>query len=244
MVGEEKIKGQGQAMKILNLALALVVAVIGCAANAQTTEPRFNQVELQAEASREVQNDLMTANLYAEASDPSAAKVADQLNRVTAEALKLAGPEKAVKARSGYSQTYPVNDRNGKVTGWRGRSEIRLESKDTRAMAALVGRLQSTMQLSGVSFSVSPELRRQVENELINEAVAAFKSRADIAAKAIGGRSFKIRHIGLNTGGMQPSPRPMLARGMAAQSAEVLAPVFEAGTSVVNVVAAGVVEVE
>jgi len=211
---------------------------------AQAPEARFNQVELQAEASREVQNDLMTANLYAEASDPSAAKVADQLNRVTAEALKTAGAEKAVKARSGYSQTYPVNDRNGKVTGWRGRSEIRLESKDTRAMAALVGRLQSTLQLSGVSFSVSPELRRQVENELINEAVAAFKSRADIAAKAIGGRAFKIRRIGLNTGGMQPSPRPMLARGMAAQSAEVSTPVFEAGTSVVNVVAAGTVEVE
>lgn len=211
---------------------------------AQATEPRFNQVELQAEASREVQNDLMTANLYAEASDPSAAKVADQLNRVTAEALKTAGVEKAVKARSGYSQTYPVNDRNGKVTGWRGRSEIRLESKDTRAMAALIGRLQSSMQLSGVSFSVSPELRRQVENELINEAVAAFKSRADIAAKAIGGRTFKIRRIGLNAGGGGPVPRPMLARGMAAQSAEVSTPVFEAGTSVVNVVAAGTVEVE
>jgi len=231
-------------MRTPNLALALVVAAIGCAANAQTTETRFNQVELQAEASREVQNDLMTANLYAEASDPSAAKVADQLNRITAEALKAAGAEKAVKARSGYSQTYPVNDRNGKVTGWRGRGEIRLESKDTRAMAALVGKLQSTLQLSGVSFTVSPDLRRQVENELINEAVAAFKARADIAAKAIGGRSFRIRRIGLNTAGMQPSPRPMLARGMAAQSAEVSTPVFEAGTSVVNVVAAGVVEVE
>ncbi|MGQ0511728.1 MAG: SIMPL domain-containing protein [Betaproteobacteria bacterium] len=231
-------------MKTLNFVLALAAAATGLAANAQAPEPRFNQVELQAEASREVQNDLMTANLYAEASDPSAAKVADQLNRATAEALKLAGSEKAVKARSGYSQTYPVNDRNGKVTGWRGRSEVRLESKDTKAMAALIARLQASMQLSGVSFSVSPDLRRQTENDLINEAVAAFKARADIAAKAIGGRAYKIRRIGLNTGGMQASPRPMLARGMAAQSAEVSTPVFEAGTSVVNVVAAGTVEVE
>lgn len=231
-------------MKTLNFALAATAALFSLAAIAQAPEPRFNQVELQAEAAREVQNDLMTANLYAEASDPSAAKVADQLNRVTAEALKTAGAEKAVKARSGYSQTYPVNDRNGRVTGWRGRSEIRLESKDAKAMAALIGRLQATMQLSGVSFSVSPELRRQVENELINEAVAAFKARADIAAKAIGGRSFRIRRIGLNAGGGAPVPRPMLARGMAAQSAEVSTPVFEAGTSVVTVVAAGTVEVE
>jgi predicted secreted protein len=205
---------------------------------------RFNQVELQAEASREVQNDLMHATLYAEASDPSAARVADQLNRVTAEALKTAATVSAVKARSGSAQTYPVYDRAGKLTSWRGRSEIRLEAKDTGAMAALIGRLQSSMQLSGVTFSVSPELRRQAENELINEAVAAFKGRADIAAKAIGGRTYKIRRIGLSTAGMQPPPRPMMMRSMQAQAAEVSTPSFEAGTSMITVTASGTVEVE
>jgi predicted secreted protein len=221
----------------------LVIATIALAQ--QAAEPaRYNQVELQAEASREVQNDLMNASLYAEVSDPSAARVADQLNRLAAEALKTAGEFAAVKARSGSNQTYPVSDRAGKTTGWRGRAEIRLESKDSRAMAALIGRLQSTMQLGGVSFSVSPELRRQAENELINEAVAAFKARADIAAKAIGGRTYRIRRIALATGGMQSSPRPMAARTMSAQSAEVSTPVFEAGTSIVNVVASGTVDVD
>jgi predicted secreted protein len=205
---------------------------------------RFNQVDLQAEVSREVPNDLMNASLYAEASDPSAARVADQLNRLGAEALKTAGEFKTVKARSGYAQTYPVYDRANKLTGWRGRTEIRLESKDTQALAALIGKLQSTMQLGGISFIVSPELRRQTENELITEGVAAFRARADIAAQALGGRSYKIRRVGLNTGGFAPGPRPMAAARMAPQSAEVAPPVFEAGTSMVNVVAAGTVEVE
>jgi len=226
-------------------ACVLLACVFAASVQAQTIEPlRFNQVELQAEASREVQNDLMNASLTAEFSDPSAARVADQLNRTSADALKMAAEVAAVKARSGSNQTYPTYDRAGKPTGWRGRAEIRLESKDNRAMAALIGRLQSTMQLGGVSFSVSPELRRQAENELINEAVAAFRARADIAAKAIGGRSYKIRRIALNTGGMQPSPRPMAARALSAQSAEVSTPVFEAGTSIVNVSANGMVEVE
>lgn len=233
-----------QAFRCACLALALSM-MVPAAAHAQPVESaRYNQVDLQAEASREVQNDLMGASLYAEASDPVAARVADQLNRVSAEALKTAGEVAAVKARSGASQTYPVYDRASKLTGWRGRTEIRLESKDSRAMAALVGKLQASMQLGGVSFSVSPELRRQTENELIDEAVAAFKTRADIAAKAIGGRTYRIRRIGLNTGGMQPSPRPLAARALAVQSAEVAAPVFEGGTSVVSVVAAGTVEVE
>ena len=232
-------------MKPALVRVACIAFACVATAHAQPAEPvRYNQVELQAEASREVQNDLMNASLYAEFSDAVAARVADQLNRASADALKAAGEFPAVKARSGSNHTYPTYDRAGKATGWRGRAELRLESKDSRAMAALIGKLQSTMQLGGVSFSVSPELRRQAENELISEAVAAFRARADIAAKAIGGRSYKIRRIGLNTGGMQPSPRPMAARALSAQSAEVSTPVFEAGTSIVNVVANGMVEVE
>jgi len=227
------------------LALAGALGATAALAQAPAEPARFNQVDLQAEVSREVQNDLMNASLYVEASDPSAAKVADQLNRISAEALRIAGEFGTVRARSGYTQTYPVYDRANKLTGWRGRTEIRLESKDVQAMAALIGKQQPTMQLGGVSFTVSPELRRQTENELITDAVAAFRARADIATKAIGGRSYKIRRIGLNTGGFTPGPRPMAAaRGMAPQAAEVAPPTFEAGTSMVQVAANGAVEVE
>ena len=56
-----------------------------------------------------------------------------------------------------------------------------------------------------------------MQNELLTEAVAAFRDRADIATKALGGRSYKIRRISLNTGGFVPGPRPMMAdRAMAA----------------------------
>ena len=210
----------------------------------QPEPPRYNQVDLQAEVAREIQNDLMLASVHAEANDASAAKVADQLNRVTADALKTAGDFKSVKPRSGFNQTFPVYDRNNKLTGWRGRAEVRLESKDFAAMANLIGKLQSSMQLGGVTFTVSPELRRQTENDLITEAVAAFRSRADIATKAIGGKSYRIRRIGINTGGMFPPPRPMAAQARAAAPAEVTPPTFEGGTSTVQVSANGSVQVE
>jgi predicted secreted protein len=226
------------------VALAGMLGAATALAQAPLDPVRFNQVDLQAEVSREVPNDLMSASLFAEVSDPSAPKVADQLNRLTAEALKTAGEFKTVKARTGYAQTYPVYDRANKLTGWRGRSEIRLESKDAPAIAALIGRLQSTMQLGGVAFTVSPEVRRQVENELITEGVAAFRARADIATKALGGRTYKIRRVGLNTGGFAPGPRPYARAQMAPAAAEIAPPAFEAGTSMVNVVANGTIEVE
>ncbi len=229
--------------------LALAASLFASTALAQPQPqppepPRFNQVDLAAEVSREIQNDLMLASVYAEANDASAAKVADQLNRLTADALKTAADFKTVKARSGFNQTFPVHDRNNRLTGWRGRAEIRLESKDFAAMASLIGKLQSTLQLGGVTFAVSPELRRQTESDLITEAVAAFRGRADIATKAIGGRSYKIRRIAINTGGMFPPPRPMAAQARAAASAEVAPPTFEGGTSTVQVTVNGSIQVE
>jgi predicted secreted protein len=226
-------------------ALALAAVCAASAALAQPApEPRFNQVDLQAEVSREVQNDLMTATLVAEANDPSAAQVATQLNRLTADALKIAAEYKTIKTRSGFTSTFPVYDRGGKLTGWRGRGEIRLESKDVGAMSTLIGRLQSTMQLGGVQFTVSPEVRRQVQNELLTEAVAAFRDRADIATRALGGRSYKIRRVSLNTGGFVPGPRPMMAERAVGASSAVPPPSFESGTSMVQVTANGTVEVE
>ena len=149
---------------------------------------RYNTVELQAEAQREVANDTLTATLYAEASDASAAQVATALNRALNEALRLAGEVKAVRARSGNNQTYPVYDRAQKLTGWRGRAEIRIESRDFQAAAALVGRLQASLQLASMQFSISTEARKAVENELVTEAIGAFRARADIVRQALAGK--------------------------------------------------------
>lgn len=206
--------------------------------------PQDNIVELQAEAQREVANDTLSAQLYVEASDAAAAQVSNTLNRTINEALKIAADSKTVRVRSGNSQTYPVNDRNQKLTGWRGRAEIRLETRDFQAGAALIGKLQSTLQLSGMSFSVSPEARRAAENELITEAVAAFRARADIVRLALGGAGYRVRSMSISSGGFVP-PRPVLMRAMSASAApEVAVPQLEGGLSQVTVSVSGAIAVE
>jgi predicted secreted protein len=230
---------------MFRIPVLLAAALAAPLALAQSVTPAGAgpQVEISAQASREVANDLMTATVYVEASDPAAASVAATLNRVTADALKTAAQFPSVKARSGGNQTYPVYDRNNRQSGWRGRAEVRLESKDFQAMSELVGRLQSSMQLANIGFGVSPELKRQTENDLITEAVAAFRARADIATRALGGAQFRIRNLALNTGGQFPGPRPM-ARMSAAEAAPAPPPVFEGGTSQVQVGASGTIEVQ
>ncbi|MCU0896272.1 MAG: SIMPL domain-containing protein [Burkholderiales bacterium] len=228
------------AFVVLGLLLSAAAAAQG-----PVSEARWNQVDLQAEATREVQNDTVHANLYVELTDANPAALAGQLNRVTAEALKTAAEFKTVQARSGSSTTFPVYDRNQKLTGWRGRADIRLESKDFPAAAQLIGKLQSSLQLAQVTFAVSPELRRKTENELIVDAVAAFRNRAEVAARALGGKSYRIRRVSLNTQGAFPQPRPYMGRVAAASAADAAPPPpLEGGTAVVTVGAAGTVEVE
>jgi predicted secreted protein len=224
-------------------ALALT-CVLGAAASAQQpARPAGPQVELQAEARREVPNDVINAAMSLEVSDADPAKVADALNRAQNAALAAARDFPLVRARTGYSQSYPVYDRAQKLTGWRGRAEVRLESRDFAQAAALIGRLQSSMQLSGMSFSVSPQSRQAAEDELLVEAIAAFRARAEIARKAIGTRAYRIQRLQVNTGGgFSPPPRPMLARG--AMAAEVATPQLEGGLSQIVVTVQGSIEVE
>jgi predicted secreted protein len=225
------------------LAVLLLPPHIAQAQTARGAEP-YNSVELQAEANREISNDTLNATLYAEASDADAARVADALNRASNDALKAAAGFKAVRARSGGSNTYPVYDRNQRLTGWRGRAEIRLESRDFQAASALIAKLQEGMQLSSLSFKVSREFRTSTENELIAEAVKAFRGRADIARQALGGKSYRLRRIAINTSGSSPPPRPMLRMSAAAAPAEVAAPQLEGGLSTVTVSVSGTIEVE
>jgi predicted secreted protein len=222
---------------------ALTIVLAASQVWAQAPEQKFDAVELQAEAHRELSNDTLNAVLFAELNETDATKLASALNRTLNEALAAAKEFKAVRVRSGNNQTYPVYDRQQRLTGWRGRAELRLESRDFQAAAALIGKLQAGMRLGQISFSASAELRKAAEDELIAEAIKAFRSRADIARSALGARQYRIRRISIHTGGAFPPPRPMLARAAAASEA-LPPPQFEGGTSQISVSVNGTIEVE
>ncbi len=222
------------------IALALCVPPASVSA-AEPAPPRYNTVTLQADAQREVQNDLLNATLFVEVNDSTPAGVANAVNKSVNDALRIAKDYKNVRARSGNNQTFPVYTKGNQLQGWRGRGEIRLESKDFEAASALIGKLQSSMQLGGIQFTVAPESRRAVENELITEAIAAFKARAEIAKTALGGRGYKLQNLNVGSGrAVMPQPYMAMAR---AQAAEVAAPNLEAGASVITVNANGTVEI-
>jgi predicted secreted protein len=224
-------------------AVGLIFTAAGFARADSAPDP-MNRVSFQVEASRDVANDWIQAVIGITDEDADAARLANRINTTMSRALAVAKASEDVRVESGGYSTHPIHQ-DGKLRRWRASQDLVLESSDIDAITALVGKLQAELQLRTIGFSISPERRRGVEDELIAEALAAFKARAEIVRKNLGARSYEIVQVSINTSGGQP-PRPMRmemdARVMSAS--KVAPPALEGGSSRISVHVNGTVELE
>ena len=224
--------------------IGAVLCVIAFPALAQTEPamPRAGVLTLEAQASNEVNYDVAAITLVAEGESKAPAELAQRINRTLDDVMKEAKADAKVSARSGGYRTFPTTDRDGRISTWRARGEIIVESRDFQALSALAGRLSSRMQVAGISFNLAPETRRAEEDRLIAQAIERFQSRAQIAAKAFGYARFTLLEVGVHAQGAGPlPPRPMYKSMSAAEAAPV--PV-EGGRTMVTVTVSGSVKLE
>lgn len=205
-------------------------------------EQRYNQVSLRAEVSSEVAHDRMHVTLYSEAQHQDPAQLAAQTTRTLNEALQRARKSEGVIVSQGSRSSYPVYEEKGQqITGWRERAELRLESADFTKLSSLTAELMQTLKMSDMQFSVSDPIRKQNEDALLKDAIAAFRARAQLATEALGGKDYKIVSLSLNNGsGYQPVMR---SASMKFSMDAAPTPEVEAGTRQVSISADGVIEV-
>ncbi|PNG39196.1 hypothetical protein A1395_00690 [Pseudomonas protegens] len=208
-------------------------------------ELHYNQISLRAEVSQEVARDLMIVTLYSESQNSDPAKLAAEITSAMNKALGQARQVKDVTLRQGSRNSYPIYDDKGqKITGWRERAELRLESSDFAALSKLTGELLGDLKMAGMDFAIADPTRKASEDALLKDAVKAFKARAQLATEALGGKGYKIVNLNLNSNGYpQPYLRaPMMMKAASMDSAPVT-PEVEAGTSQVSMTADGAIEV-
>jgi predicted secreted protein len=148
-----------------------------------------------------------------------------------------------VTARSGAFTVYPSTDRDGRISAWRGRTEVVLESHDFAAASKLAGKMSSSMQVGNIAFSLSPQAQRAAAQKLSTQAIDSFRQQAQAAAQAFGYSNYAIREVNVGHEGSPPRPVMMMqARGMAADAKMAAPMAFEAGTSTVTVSVSGSVQ--
>lgn len=227
------------------------VALLALGAAAMTSVPamaeelHYNQVSVHAEVNQEVARDLMNVTLYSEAQNTDPAKLAAEITETLNKALGQARQVKDVNIRQGNRNSYPIYDDKGqKITGWRERAELRLESADFAALSKLTGELLGDLKMGGMDFSISKPTRKASEDQLLKEAVTAFRARAQLITEALGGTGYKLVNVNFNTSGFpQPFMRAPVMMMKAARADAAPTPDVEAGTSEVTVAADGVIEV-
>lgn len=227
------------------LVLAALIAGGLHIAPSQAENDAYNRVSLQAEASTRIPHDLMHVTLYTEDRNSDAASLAQSITRTLNQAISRGKETPDVQISLGSRNSSPVYDDKGKkIIAWRERAELRLESTDFARIAALTGELLQTMNMGSMRFSVAESTRLQHEEQLLEQAIAAFSSRAQLAARSLGGKDYRLVNLDLSSqGGYQP---PMYSRAVmmsAPAMDESSTPMVEAGDSELKMVANGMIEV-
>lgn len=227
--------------------LALLITGLATSTTALASEQPYNQISLRAEAHRDVAHDQMQVTLYTEDQDTDAARLATTITNTLNHALQTARNHPKISVKMGSRRSYPVHDNKGqKITAWRERADIHLESTDFPQLSTLTGELLQTLKMTNMQFSIAPKTRISSEDQLLKEAISAFQARAKLVSEAFGSTGYKVVNLNLNSSGFSRPPvyarsSKMLSASMADES--FVSPEIEAGSSQVSIIADGVIEI-
>jgi predicted secreted protein len=203
----------------------------------------YDLVNLSSKATSQAANDTVTSIMYAQRQGNNLPALADEVNKLIAQAVGQAKQQTGVDVQVFGYQTTPVYQ-DQRLTGWRVRQMIRLQSRDAAQLSQLLGDLQSTLALESMHFNVSEEKRTQVEEKLIGEAIASFQRRANLIAEHLGLTGYRLVKMDINTNGMFPV-RPLRSEVAAmAMQTQVRPPDIEPGTQTLHVTINGTIELQ
>ena len=224
--------------------LAIVAFISGASSLSMAEDSmKYNILNLQAEATRQVSNDEMHAILFIEKSNKQPAELSSQITQLMNQAMTLAKKYPQVKVETGSQTTYPVYDNDSnKLKEWRGRAEINIESTDFKAASQLVSELQQSFQTQSINFTVSDAQRKKIENELMVEASKNFQQRAQLLSQTWNKSGYNLVNLNLNTSNNYPQPvmRASMAKFASAEAADAQS--VAAGESKITVNANGAIQ--
>jgi len=222
------------------------LAMLACAgAAAAQTPPPQNVLQLSANGTVEVQQDMLSMTLSTTRDAAEAATVQTQLkaalDAALTEARKNAQPGQ-LDVRTGNFSLSPRYTREGKINGWQGSTELVLEGRDFPRITQTAGRI-STLTVGNVGFGLSNEQRAKVETEAQSIAIENFKQKASELAKGFGFSGYSLREVSVNANEGGPIRPRMMAAQAKSMSADAPVPI-EAGKTTVVVNVSGAVQLK
>ena len=208
-------------------------------------EVLFDRYTISSQASGEVANDLLEARMVVEHEDRDSATLANRVNADMAWALEKVRQYPSVNATSGNYSTWPSHEKKeGRIIGWRSSQVLKLESDDFPTVRKAIRELQERLQVRGMLLRPKVETRQSGEDDLIAEALNAFRQRASLVQSTMGASDFRIINVDINTNSQVRHPARMRFEESASLSKVANEPAIQAGTSEVVVSIHGVIQLQ
>jgi predicted secreted protein len=221
----------------------LLAVLAATSAAAHDPAITYDRVNFRVSATQEVDNDTLVSVMYHERSGQFPVAMADEVNRTISWAVGLAKQNSAIKVQTlGYRQEPLYKNRT--VTGWKVRQSIRLESTDSAALSTLIGELQKRLSVASVHYTLSRDVRAEIEDLLIAKALARFKRRGELIAAELGRQDYRIVNLEVTASGGPVAPVRMRNLSAMAESSSIAPPTLEAGVQSVAVQVSGSIELE
>lgn len=203
---------------------------------------RDNAVSFSASATEELVQDQMTVTLQVIKEGAVASEVQTSLkatlDAALVEARKAVQPHGGLDVKTGSFSVSPRYG-NGKINGWQGSAQLVIEGTDTARISQLAGKL-TQLNVVGVGYGLSRNLREARESALTSQAIARFRSRAQQMAQDFGFKSYTLGDVSVSSTdpGFEGRPVMYAMRAKAMDMADAPLPV-EPGKGVLSVTVSG-----
>ena len=234
----------GESMVIPLVRMCLVLSLIFvCVSDAWAKDETttYDRINLSTDANTQVDNDTLVAILYTQREGTDLPKLANEVNTAVSKAVTTSKKSPGIDVQTLAYQTIPLYDKQ-RLSGWRVRQSIRLESQDSTQLSKLIGALQSKLAVESMNYSVSPQKIREVEDKLITDAIDAFTKRAKLITQQFGRSNYRLVEIHISTAGTPVRPVQMRSTALAMEA--VAAPVIEAGKQDIRITINGTIEMQ
>lgn len=165
-----------------------------------------------------VETNNKTANAALVANSKLMNKVSDVLKTAGVKENETSTSSFTISPNYNYSR---ASDTTGKITGFTVSNSIQIQSTNTRNVSKWIDAAISAgaNTVNSVDFTLSAKKLDETKNNLIKQAIDNARTKADIAASALGLKVVGVKSVNLNEFEVQPPPIPLAKESLAAAAA-------------------------
>lgn len=207
-------------------------------------------VRVGAEAYREVNEDRANVTLTKEIDGEDQRKLMQEINLAMRNVVELGKDNPELELETGnYSLRKHIQYKKDttkieKIT-YTAIGQVIVRSKNFDELLKFLELAHDDMLVGSIRFDLSTDLRRNLEKEILEEAIEAFRSKAETIATGLGYERFEVRNIEISDSESSAPHRPIRPMTMSVDtlrangSSPSAAPPLEGGKQMVRVSVSG-----